>query len=106
MDFVKSISFLMIILLCMKFANAQQPIQGGCIRTTLGGAICSPPAGGIAVTSIGQILCGPGQCMTTTLGDVVCSSQPGGYIAVNSIGQILCTGGCVNASAGYCQVPR
>ena len=99
-------SALLIAILSVTSATAQQPRQGGCLKTALGGIVCSMPSGGIAVNALGQIVCGPGQCTQNALGQIVCSAQPGGYVAANALGQIVCTGGCVQASAQYCQVPR
>jgi len=86
--------------------ESSQRGQGGCIKDMIGQVVCSPPVGGIAVDSIGRILCGKGQCLQDSIGQVVCSSQLGGYAATDSIGQVVCTGGCVPASPAYCQRPR
>ena len=99
-------STLLFIFFGVTSATAQESGQGGCLKTAIGGIVCSPPSGGIAVNTIGQIVCGPGQCTSNAIGQIVCSAQPGGYVAANAIGQIVCTGGCIQASAQYCQVPR
>ncbi len=99
-------SVLLFLLLGITSATAQQSGQGGCLKNSIGRIVCSPPSGGIAVNSIGQIVCGPGQCTSNAIGQVVCSAQSGGYVAANAIGQIVCTGGCIQASEQYGQVPR
>ncbi len=68
----------------------------GCAVNSLGQVICAQPGGGAAVNSIGQVKTGPGQCVTNSIGQVMCSAVPGGGAAVNSLGQAVCAGGCVN----------
>lgn len=79
--------------------------QHACI-TSIAGVVCPQPYGGIAVDSIGQILCGPGMCVKDGIGRVICSSTPGGSVGVDSIGMIKCVGGCIAGSARYCVSPQ
>jgi len=66
--------------LTMSVAQAQQPGQGSCL-VDFSGMFCPPPRGGIARDGLGQVLCGPGECVRDGLGQVFCSSQPNGYAA-------------------------
>jgi len=74
--------------------------------TINGQVYCSPPNGSIKLNQVGEILCGVGQCVTNSLGQMLCSSQPGGSAIIAALGNTLCTGGCVPASASLCQIPR
>ncbi|MBV5329957.1 MAG: hypothetical protein JZU65_20420 [Chlorobium sp.] len=77
--------------------------------------ICSSPSdstplpiigGGVAKDLIGQVMCGPGQCVRDIIGTVYCSSVPGGGATIDIIGTPVCVGGCVRGTAEYCQNPR
>ncbi len=77
----------------------------GCLENFLGAVICPPPMGGIAKTSLGEIVCGKGQCVKTKLGSVQCSKQQGGYVYIDRLGHAVCTGGCEEGSSSMCQTP-
>jgi hypothetical protein len=65
---------------------------------------CSSPLGVILPSSLGNV-CGQGQCVQDTTGQIYCSAQPGGF-AVVEMGQFRCTGGCEIPRPEYCQNPR
>jgi hypothetical protein len=88
--------------LTMSVAQAQQPGQGSCLQD-FSGMFCPPPGGGIARDGLGQVLCGPGECVRDGLGTVLCSSQPNGYAGKDRLGAARCIGGCVQGSQSYCQ---
>jgi hypothetical protein len=83
-------------------AQAQQLGQGRCLEDFTG-MFCPPPGGGIAKDGLGQVLCGPGECVRDGLGRVLCSSQPNGYAGKDLLGTAQCIGGCVQGSQSYCQ---
>jgi hypothetical protein len=56
---------------------------------------CPPPGEGIAKDRLGQVLCGPGECVRDGLGKILCSSQPRGYAGRDLLGAVQCIGGCV-----------
>ena len=85
---------------------AHEDGRDGCLKSTTGKIYCSPPNGGIMMSSTHQIVCGPGQCIMDSVAQIVCSSQPGGYVSRNLAGQVVCTGGCEDASQSKCQVPK
>ena len=85
---------------------AHEDGRDGCLKSTTGKIYCSPPNGGIMMSSTHQIVSGPGQCIMDSVAQIVCSSQPGGYISRNLAGQVVCTGGCEAASQSKCQVPK
>lgn len=69
----------------------------------------APPqqvGGGAARDMIGQVMCGPGQCVRDMIGVVYCSSVPGGGATTDMIGKPVCVGGCVRGTAEYCRNPR
>lgn len=78
----------------------------GCINNSFGKPVCAPPMGGIVKDRLGQPVCGRGQCLANSLGDIICSSQTGGYSSKDARGKVVCTGGCVSASAALCQLPK
>lgn len=88
------------------FATSIAYGEDGCIHPPLGNIVCPPPGGEIYQTGIGEIICGPGKCLITGMGEVFCSSQPGGEVTIGSFGKIVCVGGCVKANPSYCQIPR
>jgi hypothetical protein len=94
-----------LVLLFSLFATSVAYAQGSCIQSSSGQVFCAPPGGGIGINSVGQVLCGPGQCVTNNLGGIICSSQPGGAATISNMGQVVCVGGCVQANASYCQKP-
>jgi hypothetical protein len=101
--FIRRISSRLLLLLSVFFiANA----HAECVATSIGQVFCSPPNGGITINSIGQVLCGPGQCVTNSIGQTLCSSQPGGGATINPLGGIVCVGGCVPGNPSLCQSPR
>lgn len=62
----------------------------------MGQVVCSDsPGGGAAANSMGQVLTGPGECVTNSMGQVWCSSLPLGGAAINAMGQAVCAGECV-----------
>jgi hypothetical protein len=76
--------------------------------------ICSTPSdhtpqltgGGAEKDLIGQVMCGPGKCVSNLIGIVYCSSIPGGGATTDLFGQAVCVGGCVLGTAEYCKNPR
>jgi hypothetical protein len=78
----------------------------GCLENSKGAVICPPPMGGIAKNSLGEILCGKGQCMKTNSGSVQCSKQTGGYAYKDRLGRVVCTEGCEEGTEAMCQMPR
>ncbi|MDR0355341.1 MAG: hypothetical protein LBJ64_06350 [Deltaproteobacteria bacterium] len=64
------------------------------------------PNGGIAVTSSGQIKCGPGACLIDRSGRVICSGVPGGGAGFNAAGTPKCEGGCQNGEDTFCLTLR
>lgn len=85
---------------------AHEDGRGGCLKSTTGKIFCSPPNGGIMMSSTHKIVCGPGQCIMDSVAQIVCSSQSGGYVTRNLAGQVVCTGGCEAASQAKCQIPQ
>jgi hypothetical protein len=81
------------------------PAGSHCLQDMSGEVKCSPPDGGILLDRYRTPVCGPGRCLTTRHGDVVCSSAPKGSAAVNINGDAVCTDGCVQASANACTIP-
>ena len=53
----------------------------------------------------GELLCGPGGCVTDQRGNILCSSQPRGAAMVDPQGIAVCTGGCVPANVNACIRP-
>lgn len=88
------------------FAASVAYAHGGCVQNSVGQIICAPPAGSLQTDPIGQIVCGPGECVTDSMGQVKCSSQPGGGAMTNDRGKVVCVGGCILANTSYCQIPR
>jgi hypothetical protein len=88
------------------FTTSAAYAHGGCVQDSVGQIICAPPAGSLQTDPIGRIVCGPGECVTDSMGQVKCSSQPGGGAMTNDRGKVVCVGGCVLAKASYCQIPR
>lgn len=82
------------------------PAGSHCLQDLAGEIKCSPPDGGILLDRYRTPVCGPGRCLTTRHGDVVCSSVPKGSAAVSINGDAVCTDGCVPASASACTVPK
>jgi len=76
-----------------------------CVNNSLGKPVCAPAMGGIVKDKHGQPVCGKGQCLADSLGNIVCSSQVGGYSSKDARGQAVCTGGCEPALASLCQYP-
>ena len=77
--------------------------QNGCIETYPGKIFCAPPGGSIKANGL-EVLCGPGQCVNRN-SHVICSSQSNGAV-YDRESQVVCVGGCVEASASYCQIPH
>jgi hypothetical protein len=82
------------------------PAGSHCLQDSAGEVKCSPPDGGILLDRYRTPVCGPGRCLTTRHGDVVCSNVPKGSAAVSSNGDAVCTEGCVPASASACTIPK
>jgi hypothetical protein len=82
------------------------PAGSHCLQDSAGEVKCSPPDGGILLDRYQTAVCGPGRCLTTRHGDIVCSSVPKGSAAVSINGDAVCTEGCVPASATACTTPR
>jgi hypothetical protein len=78
----------------------------GCVNNSLGKPVCAPPIGDIVKDKHGRPVCGRGQCLADSLGNIVCSTQIGGYSSKDARGRAVCTGGCVLASASLCQFPK
>ena len=78
----------------------------GCVNNSLGKPVCAPPIGDIVKDKHGKPVCGRGQCLADSLGNIVCSTQIGGYSSQDVRGRAVCTGGCVPASASLCQFPK
>lgn len=95
----------LVFLLSATSVFAHEDGRDGCLKSTTGKIYCSPPNGGIMMSSTHQIVCGPGQCIMDSVAKIVCSSQPGGYVSRNLAGQVVCTGGCEDAAQSKCQVP-
>lgn len=90
---------------CVRNARGKTvcPARGStCLVNAKDEVACSPPFGGIVTTLYGQLLCGPGKCMTSIIGYAFCSSEKGGWAAVNDAGEPVCSGGCVEATAPAC----
>lgn len=78
----------------------------GCVNNSLGKPVCASPLGSIVKDKLGVPVCGRGQCLANSLGNIVCSPLAGGYSSKDARGRVLCTGGCVPASASLCQFPK
>ncbi len=74
-----------------------------CLNNSIGQTYCAPPGGDITENSIGQLVCGRGQCTTNSIGEVECSNKKFGNAIENSIGQIKCTGRCVPGDRYLCE---
>jgi hypothetical protein len=91
-------------------AEAQSgPIGGsGCLPEVYAGlTYCSPPMGTIVRHSqMNMIVCGRGQCVRDTMGQVYCAAEQGGAVVIQPTGQVQCVGGCEIPRPEYCQAPR
>ena len=67
--------------------------------------VCAPPRGQLMQNSRGKYVCGPGRCVTSSSGRIVCSALPGGAIATDTMGRPLCDGGCVEPTEAMCVTP-
>jgi hypothetical protein len=77
-----------------------------CARTMTGRVICPPPGGSIAVSPVGNAVCGRGECLKDASGQWMCAREPGGHVGRNPVGQVVCTGGCEPASDNLCEEAR
>ena len=92
-----------LIVLVIASANSLVLAQPSCTKDGLGRVFCAPP-GGSAVPTLSGVVCGPGHCIITDLGKIVCSAQPGGGAIMDDLGRPICIGGCVPASKDFCQI--
>jgi hypothetical protein len=80
--------------------------QGRCVQDGIGKTICAPAGGGAQLDRLGQVVCGLGQCVVNSFGEVSCAGQPGGEAMLDAAGQAVCVGGCVEARHSYCRTQR
>ena len=89
-----------------RYGNVQCPPPGGtCVKDRFGEVRCSPPDGGILMDRYQVPVCGPGQCVTDTKGEVFCSRVPKGSATLDRYGDAACTDGCIHAAAQACITP-
>ena len=89
-----------------RYGNVQCPPPGGtCVKDRVGEVRCSPTDGGIQLDRYQVPVCGPGQCVTDTKGEVFCSRVPKGSAALDRYGDAVCTEGCIGAAAQACTTP-
>ena len=103
---MKKLFYSILLLTMLIFEPCIAIAHQGCVNNSLGKPVCAPPTGGIMKDKHGRPVCGKGQCLADSLGNIVCSSQIGGYSSRNARGQVVCTGGCVSATASLCQSPK
>jgi hypothetical protein len=83
-----------------RHGNVQCPPPGGsCLKDYLDEVRCSPADGGISLDRYRKAVCGPGQCVVDTKGEVFCSRASKGSAALGRYGEAVCTEGCVAALA-------
>lgn len=75
------------------------------LRDSRNSIVCAPPRGQLMQTSRGKYVCGPGRCVTSSSGRIMCSAVPGGAVATDTMGRPLCDGGCVEPSESMCVTP-
>ena len=78
----------------------------GWLNNSPGKPVYAPPIGGIVKDKLGQAVCGGGQCLVNSPGNIVYSSQVAGYSLIDGRGRVLISGGCVPASAALCPFPK
>ena len=89
-----------------RYGNVQCPPPGGsCVKDLAGDVRCSPADGGITLDRYRVPVCGPGQCIADSKGEIFCSRVGKGAAALDRYGDAVCTDGCIKATAQACATP-
>jgi hypothetical protein len=110
-NLMKALVFLLSIIALQLVIDIDAMAQKQCLTATYGELVCPKDfGGGIATTRSGEIVCGPGACISSggVYGQVYCSSIKGGGVARGGYldHEVICEGGCIEGSASYCSVTR
>lgn len=105
---VKLFALAVLALVMAASAQSQQigPTPPGCLRDLSGNVGCPPLGGEVHMTLSGQVVCGKGRCVRDVFGKITCAAAPGGAVTQDATGNVACAGGCEEASAVACLVPR
>ncbi len=74
-----------------------------CLQDNIGNVWCPKyPNGGITKNSIGDVVCGRGDCRVDATGNPQCSKATGGGADFDAMGNVVCVGGCESATKEQC----
>lgn len=88
-----------------KIICGQSQSDSGCATNRSGELVCTTPGGGMKNDLYGELLCGPGNCVTDQRNNILCSGQPSGAASLDQTGNAVCSGGCVPATKEACIRP-
>ena len=93
---------------CVEWRNGKivcKQVDYLCVKDRVQNTFCSTKGGGIVFDLYGVPVCGPGECIKTRSGDVVCSSETGGVAVTDIYGTPICSGSCIPANHDACVKP-
>ena len=74
-----------------------------CLQDNIGNVWCPKyPNGSIVKNSVGDVVCGKGDCRVDGIGNVQCSKTTGGGADFDTMGSVVCVGGCEPATKDMC----